>query len=532
MKILYFRYLLILSIILNSVSFTYAENLQYGTVNNYRCSLWAENTINLAIKDKIVPDHLQCNYQNKITREEFCELAVQTYIAKTGDTTKYENTSYFSDTNNDKVTYAYMLGIVSGTGDNKFSPQNNITRQEAAVMLDNMAKIMGIYKNSKTEKYIDENYFADWAKDSIYSISSICDTDGTAVMTGTEKNKFSPWMNYTIEQAIATMFRLFNCNDEEVVSEYVFFTDNDSHDIIRLSNDGTVKDILLSSNDFLKIEAVKDGYVYYYGYTYENDLKTGDGLYRIKSDGGNIEKIVSTQKDELINSISIKDNFIYCIIENNGSFSVVRTDVDGSNKKVKNIIKQGNKDLENVYIRGVKDNRVYVYMDYDDYNVVPKDSYTDYYSYSFENDDYKRLNGSVNINALSDNAVSDGSNIYYTNVDFTDGKAICDISIHKSDNDGKNDSKFSDVAINQYSDKIIYYKGNIYAVAVGSGIIRLNSRGDYKVVLEYQDDDIPQLVKIEKGIIYYKTVSYENNKDIIRLYTVDINGSNNKCIYN
>lgn len=36
-------------------------------------------------------------------------------------------------------------------------------------------------------------------------------------MSGTWDNKFSPWMNYTREQAITTMYRLYGCNATPVL---------------------------------------------------------------------------------------------------------------------------------------------------------------------------------------------------------------------------------------------------------------------------------------------------------------------------
>lgn len=172
------------------------------TLNSY--SKWAEESIKASIDLGIVPGDLQSYYTNKITRQEFCRLAVEAYISKTGSTIDFNIESPFTDVSDPYVTTAYNLNIVAGVGNNEFAPNNNITRQEAAVMLNNLASILNISINVNTEKFIDESYFASWAKDSIYNIS------GIGVMVGTEPNKFSPWMNYTREQAIATIYRLYN----------------------------------------------------------------------------------------------------------------------------------------------------------------------------------------------------------------------------------------------------------------------------------------------------------------------------------
>lgn len=80
-------------------------------------------------------------------------------------------------------------------------------------MLCNLANLLGIEADDNLEiSYVDEDYFASWAKKAIYKVSSMWNFSGsTRVMTGTGNDKFSPWMNYTREQAIATMVRLYGC---------------------------------------------------------------------------------------------------------------------------------------------------------------------------------------------------------------------------------------------------------------------------------------------------------------------------------
>ena len=179
--------------------------------NSY--SKWAEESIKNSIELGLVPENLQYDYTDKITRGEFCQLAVQTYITKTGNEINMNVETPFTDVNDAYITTAYNLKIVSGVGDDKFAPDNYITRQEAAVMLNNLASVLNIDNSTpQSEKFVDESYFADWAKAAIYKVAGIKSGD-TYVMTGTGDGKFSPWMNYTREQAIATMYRLYKCQN-------------------------------------------------------------------------------------------------------------------------------------------------------------------------------------------------------------------------------------------------------------------------------------------------------------------------------
>ncbi len=173
-------------------------------------SLWAKESIEKAITVGIVPEEIQSQYIRNITRQEFCKLAVMTYIAKTNYAIENNAENPFIDVNDDYVTAAYNLKIVAGLGKGVFAPDKSITRQEAAVMLDNLAKLLNVKGTEKTVKFTDESYFATWSRAAIYSVAAMKSGD-TYVMAGTGEGKFSPWMNYTREQAIATMWRLYNC---------------------------------------------------------------------------------------------------------------------------------------------------------------------------------------------------------------------------------------------------------------------------------------------------------------------------------
>lgn len=171
---------------------------------------WAETSIIQAINLNIVPQNLQSNFTANITRQEFCQLAIQLYAIKTGNEIDKNAKTPFNDVDDPYVTMAYNLKIVSGVGNNNFLPNNNITRQEAAVMLNNLASVLGINNNiEKVNNFEDEKDFASWAKNEIYNICGIKSVD-TYIMTGTGNNKFSPLSNYTREQAIITMLRIFN----------------------------------------------------------------------------------------------------------------------------------------------------------------------------------------------------------------------------------------------------------------------------------------------------------------------------------
>ena len=185
-----------------------------GNINEI--SDWAVNDVERGKEVGIVPESLQSAYRMKITRKEFCQLAISTYISKEGYEVDLNEESPFNDIDDPYVTAAYNLNIVAGTGQGRFSPDNNITRQEAAVMLNNLAKLLNVKQSENVNAFVDESYFAQWAKEAIYSVAGMKSGD-TYVMAGTGEGKFSPWMNYTREQAIVTMVRLYDCDESEEI---------------------------------------------------------------------------------------------------------------------------------------------------------------------------------------------------------------------------------------------------------------------------------------------------------------------------
>lgn len=167
---------------------------------------WAKADIDKAIRYELIPDYMQHNYQENITRAEFCTLITRLVEATSGkdiDVFIEENgvaiKSPFADTYYQYVDYIYKLGIVNGVGSDMFDPLGNITREQAATMLKRTAEIFG-----KTDISVSdiEPGVAQWAKDGVTYVLS------TGIMRGTN-NGFSPQGTYTKEQAITTFVRMF-----------------------------------------------------------------------------------------------------------------------------------------------------------------------------------------------------------------------------------------------------------------------------------------------------------------------------------
>ena len=155
------------------------------------------------------------NYAAFITREEFCEL-VFSYINNFKFNYINNFSEYifsaglikppFADTNNKHIGVLNALDIINGKSETEFAPNDYLTREEAAVIINRLIKYM--YPNSATtEMYFnfdDSEQISDWASSSIQAICNM------GIMKGVGDNKFAPQDLYTTEQAITTLVRVYN----------------------------------------------------------------------------------------------------------------------------------------------------------------------------------------------------------------------------------------------------------------------------------------------------------------------------------
>ncbi len=77
-------------------------------------------------------------------------------------------------------------------------------------MLMRAAGVMGL-TSGEGKAFSDTDGLPAWAQEGIAFVSGLTAPDGKAVMGGTGGDRFSPGGDYTVEQAILTVCRLFLC---------------------------------------------------------------------------------------------------------------------------------------------------------------------------------------------------------------------------------------------------------------------------------------------------------------------------------
>ena len=164
-------------------------------------SPWARSEMVSAIIKGFVPANLQDNYQNIITRAEFAALAVKFFETVTG--TEITERRTFADTNDINVEKAAGIRVVTGIGNNRFNPNGQLTREEAATMLSRLANALEQPLPNHQATFSDAGSVSSWATIAVGQMQA------SGVMTGSG-NRFSPHGPYTREQSIATILRLFD----------------------------------------------------------------------------------------------------------------------------------------------------------------------------------------------------------------------------------------------------------------------------------------------------------------------------------
>jgi len=163
-------------------------------------SNWATEQVETAIRLGLVPESLQSGFASAATRAEFAALAVTLYENQRGEII---GRTAFIDTDDESVQKAAHIGVVQGIGGGRFAPSDRLTREQAAVMLARLAEALDQSLPDYTATFFDMNYVSDWARAPVGRVQS------AGIMHGVSGNIFAPQGQYTREQSIVTILRLF-----------------------------------------------------------------------------------------------------------------------------------------------------------------------------------------------------------------------------------------------------------------------------------------------------------------------------------
>lgn len=182
---------------------------------------WAKPELEKALELGVYPSALENkDLTGNITRAEQAALTVKIYEAVTGKAVEPAKNP-FTDTNDTEIVKAYTLGITSGTTETTFSPEDNLTREQAAAML---ARVYKKITGKETLEFEMPSQFADHSKISSYATESVYFMNAMGYIKGTEKG-FEPQGLCAREAALAIAQRMAsNLKTEAPAKEKEVFT--------------------------------------------------------------------------------------------------------------------------------------------------------------------------------------------------------------------------------------------------------------------------------------------------------------------
>ena len=158
----------------------------------------------------LIPDWLQYQYQNNLTRQEFCVLIVTLIEKKSGQSIdafrNAKGKAYagaFTDSTDWYVRECASLGIVTGGGDGRFEPRAVLTREQAATILQRTAVMLGASASGSGKTFTDAAGISDWAKGAVDYVTAV------GIMNG-DGAAFQPAQTFTREQAYLTMVNAYD----------------------------------------------------------------------------------------------------------------------------------------------------------------------------------------------------------------------------------------------------------------------------------------------------------------------------------
>ncbi len=170
---------------------------QMQTFNDLNGFEWAAEAIN-ALHDKgIISGKGAGKFapQDNITRAEFVKIIVSAF--NLSDVNAYAE---FEDVPSDSWCYLYVasakkVGIIYGVDDKHFGANEEISRQDMAVIIARVMDMLMIPYSNEPTTFTDEKQISDYARESVMKLAQ------SGIVNGMGDGSFSPYTNVTRAQA-------------------------------------------------------------------------------------------------------------------------------------------------------------------------------------------------------------------------------------------------------------------------------------------------------------------------------------------
>lgn len=207
-EVMTYQYNTGLPVPVNEVKENTGNNVHFIDTENH----WAKEDIYALAEKGIIAGITETEFQpeEKITRAQFAKLLVR---ALNIEVVKGAALS-FTDVPagvwyHDDVAAAGKAGLVMGNEDGTFAPDENITREQMAVIISRALKMKSATATSDSDleqvidKFTDQGDISPWAKQGV-ALAVSC-----GILRGTERNAFNPQKAATRAEAASMILRLY-----------------------------------------------------------------------------------------------------------------------------------------------------------------------------------------------------------------------------------------------------------------------------------------------------------------------------------
>lgn len=176
---------------------------------------WAHSAVEHSFNLGLFPDGLdpfKDDYTREMTRGEFAEVLLKLYQRLGGSVRGLSRNTPFTDLPGDVHGYiplAYNLGLVEGTSETTFSPNDSLTREQAAVMLCRVyEKFYGELPEPIYFYYEDKDQISPSAEKAVIFLAEQGIMMG--ISTGRGRGMFAPQRALTLQEGMVIVQRMLD----------------------------------------------------------------------------------------------------------------------------------------------------------------------------------------------------------------------------------------------------------------------------------------------------------------------------------
>ena len=162
---------------------------------------WAEGNIKQLVALGAISGYPDKTFKpdNNITRAEFASILVKAFALEAHSGEGFADTvGHWAE---EAISTAVYHGIVKGYGDNRFGPDDYITREQMAVMIVNVAKLTPV---SQELAFEDQNSISAWARGSLATAVK------NGIINGYPDGTVRPRANATRAEAVTVVVKALN----------------------------------------------------------------------------------------------------------------------------------------------------------------------------------------------------------------------------------------------------------------------------------------------------------------------------------